>query len=189
MDAKKPRTSLHNVAQRAGVSPATVSRVLNNTAPVRAGVRSRVLAAMNELGYAPTSRVAARALENAIALLIPDILNPFFAEVVRGVQDEASAGGFVPVLYDSTEDPQREQQFLRLFTSQPMRGIILCGSRLAPADLLALCHQSNAPMVIINRTVRHSQVMCILTDLEEGTWRATRHLLDLQHSRIGYLSG
>jgi DNA-binding LacI/PurR family transcriptional regulator len=181
---------LHNVAQRAGVSPATVSRVLNHTAPVRDGVRTRVLAAMNELGYAPPAgRSAKRAIENAIGFLIPDILNPFFAEVLRGVQDEASTVGCVPVLYDSTEDPQREQQFLRLFASQPMCGIILCGSRLSPAELLSLCHQSNAPMVVINRTVRHSQVTCILTDLEGGTWRATRHLLDLQHTRIGFLSG
>ncbi|MEW5720601.1 MAG: LacI family DNA-binding transcriptional regulator, partial [Chloroflexota bacterium] len=190
MDAKKPRPSLHNVAQRAGVSPATVSRVLNHTAPVRDGVRVRVLAAMNELGYAPPAgRFAKRALEDAIGFLIPDILNPFFAEVLRGVQDEASTFGCVPVLYDSTEDPQREQQFLHLFASQRMCGVILCGSRLSSPELLSLCHQNNAPMVIINRTIRHSQVTCILTDLEGGTWRATRHLLDLQHTRIGFLSG
>ena len=190
VDAEKPRPSLHNVAQRAGVSPATVSRVLNNTAPVRDGVRSRVLAAMNELGYVPPSgRIALRAIENAIAFLIPDILNPFFAEVLRGVQDEASVAGFVPVLYDSTEDPQRERQFLHMFANQPMRGVILCGSRLSPTELLSLCHQDCAPMVIINRSVHHSRVACILTDLEGGTWRATRHLLDLQHTRIGFLSG
>ena len=190
MDAKKPRPSLHNVAQRAGVSPATVSRVLNNTAPVREGARSRVLAAMNELGYAPShNRTTTRAIENAVALLIPDILNPFFAEVVRGVQDEASVAGFVPVLYDSTEDPQREYQFLRLFASQPMRGVILCGSRLSTAELLSLCPQNNAPMVFINRAIHYSKVACILTDLEGGAWRATRHLLDLHHTRIAFLPG
>lgn len=190
MDAKKPRTSLHNVAQRAGVSPATVSRVLNNTAPVRDGVRSRVLAAMSELSYAPPSgRSAARAIENAIALLIPDILNPFCAEVVRGVQDEANVAGYMPVLYDSTEDPQREQRFLRLFASQPVRGIILCSSRLGSAELLSFCHQNNAPIVLINRSIHHPKVACILTDMEEGAWRATRHLLDLHHTRIAFLSG
>lgn len=189
MDAKKQRPSLDNVAQRAGVSPATVSRVLNNTAPVRDGVRVRVLSAMNELGYAPSNRSGRRAIENAIALLIPDILNPFFAEIVRGVQDEASAIGFLPIVFDSTEDPQREKQFLRMFVTLPMRGTILCGSRLGPSDLQSCCNQSNAPLVLINRSVRNSKVACVLTDLEGGAWRATRHLLDLHHTRIAFLPG
>jgi DNA-binding LacI/PurR family transcriptional regulator len=189
VDAIKHRPSLTNVAQRAGVSPATVSRVLNNTAPVRDGVRARVVAAMTELGYAPPGRPAQRSIENAIAFLIPDILNPFFAEVLRGVQDEAGVVGYVPVLYDSTEDPQRERQFLQMFANQPMRGVVLCGSRLAPSELLSLLHPESAPMVIINRSVRHSGVACILTDLEGGTWRAARHLLDLQHTRIAFLPG
>lgn len=189
MDAKKPRPSLHNVAQRAGVSPATVSRVLNNTAPVRDVVRTRVLATISELGYAPPGRSAQRAIENAIALLISDILNPFFAEVFRGVQDEASALGFLPILYDSTEDAQRERQFLRAFASQPLRGMILCGSRLASTELSSFCQASRVPIVLINRTLRCPHVACILTNLEEGAWRAARHLLDLNHARIAFLSG
>lgn len=189
MDAVKPRPSLHNVAQYAGVSPATVSRVLNNTAPVRETMRARVLAAMNELGYAPSSRFTRRAIENAIALLIPDILNPFFAEIVRGVQDEASTIGFLPIVFDSTEDLQREEQFLRMFASQPMRGIILCGSRLPQAELQLCCNQSSVPIALINRSVRNAKVACVLTDLEGGAWRATRHLLDLHHTRIAFLSG
>lgn len=190
MDARKPRPSLHNVAQRAGVSPATVSRVLNNTAPVRDGVRARVLAAINELGYAHTlGRGARRVVDSAIALLIPDILNPFFAEMMRGIQDEATLFGYMPILYDSTEDPQREQQLLRMFCNQPLRGIILGGSRLGSADLTSFCQQSTMPMILLNRTVRHSRVACILSDMEGGAWRAARHLLDLNHTRIAYLSG
>jgi DNA-binding LacI/PurR family transcriptional regulator len=190
VDARKPRPSLHNVAQHAGVSPATVSRVLNNTAPVRDGVRSRVLAAINELGYAPTiGRGARRGVENAIALLIPDILNPFFAEMMRGIQDEATLLGYLPILYDSTEDIAREQQLLRMFANQPLRGIILGGSRLAATDLLAFCRQTTLPLVLLNRTAHHPRVACILTDMEEGAWRAARHLIDLHHTRIAFLSG
>ncbi|MCX7838957.1 MAG: LacI family transcriptional regulator [Anaerolineae bacterium] len=190
MDARKPRPSLHSVAQRAGVSPATVSRVLNNTAPVRDGVRSRVLAAINELGYTPSAgRSARRVVENAIALLIPDILNPFFAEMMRGIQDEATLFGYMPILYDSNEDPQREQQLLRMFAAQPLRGIILSGSRLPTADLSSLCQQLAVPIVLINRAVRLPNAACILTDMEGGAWRAARHLLDLHHTRIAFLSG
>lgn len=190
MDARKPRPSLLSVAQRAGVSPATVSRVLNNTAPVRDGVRARVLAAINELGYIPTtSRSARRGVENAIALLIPDILNPFFTEMMRGIQDEATLFGYMPILYDSNEEPQRERELLQRFASQPLRGIILSGSRLPAPDLLSLCQQLAVPIVLINRAVRLPNVACILTDMEGGAWRAARHLLDLHHTRIAFLSG
>ncbi len=191
MDAKtKPRPNLLDVAQRAGVSPATVSRVLNNTAPVRESVRARVLSSVTELGYAPTTvRPTAHTLENAVALLIPDILNPFFAEIVRGVQDEANSSGFLPILFDSMEDAQREEEFLRMLATQPMHGTLLCGSRLAADELSAIVARNNIPMVIINRTLRHPKVACVRTDLEGGTGRATRHLLDLNHKRIAFLSG
>lgn len=189
MDAKRSRPSLLDVAHHAGVSPATVSRVLNNTAPVRENVRARVLSSMTELGYEPPLRLGTQILENAIALLIPDILNPFFAEIARGVQDEASISGFLPILFDSMEDTQREEKFLRTFITQPLRGIILCGSRLASDELLAIVKHNQLPMVVINRTVHHPNVACVRTDMEGGAWRATRHLLDLNHTRIAFLSG
>ncbi len=191
MDAKsKSRPSLLDVAHRAGVSPATVSRVLNKTAPVRDSVRARVLSSVTELGYEPTSvRSAARPLDNAVALIIPDILNPFFAEIVRGVQDEANAAGYLPILFDSMEDSRREEEVLRRLATQPIGGTILCGSRLSIDELTAIIAHSNAPMVILNRTLHHQKVACVRTDMEGGMWRATRHLLELQHKRIAFLSG
>jgi DNA-binding LacI/PurR family transcriptional regulator len=191
VDAKrKPRPNLLDVAQRAGVSPATVSRVLNHTAPVRESVRARVLATINELGYEPnSSRSAAQFFDNAFALIIPDVMNPFFDEIVRGVQDEANVLGFTPVLFDAMEDPQREETFLRMLATQPVRGTILCGSRIATNELSGIISRNNFPMVIINRTLRHPKVACVRTDMEGGMWRATRHLLDLGHTRIAFLSG
>jgi LacI family transcriptional regulator len=121
---------------------------------------------MTQLGYEPPLRLGAQILENAIALLIPDILNPFFAEIARGVQDEATVSGFIPILFDSMEDTQREEQFLRMFVTQPLRGIILCGSRLASDVLLAIIAHNNLPMVIINRTLHHPNVACVRTDME-----------------------
>ncbi|MFN3422798.1 MAG: hypothetical protein ACK40X_13880, partial [Armatimonadota bacterium] len=85
-------------------------------------------------------------IELYIALLIPDILNPFFAEMMRGIQDEAMLLGYQPFLYDSNEDPQREQQLLHLLATQPLRGIILSGSRLGLAELSALCQQLRVPI-------------------------------------------
>jgi LacI family transcriptional regulator len=119
----KLRLNLLDVARHAGVSPATVSRVLNNTANVRASVRERVLASVTALGYQASSSSASRALlrQNAIALIIPDILNPYFTEIVRGIQSEASVDGFLPLLLDIAEDPQREIEFLKMLTNQDVK--------------------------------------------------------------------
>ena len=191
MPEEKQRPSLLDVARHAGVSPATVSRVLNNTARVRESVRERVLASVKVLGYQASSSSSHKLLsrQNAIALLIPDILNPYFTEIVRGVQDEVSGDRLMPLLFDTAEDPQREIEFLRMLASQPVCGIIACGLRIPNQELIAIRGYSVTPMVIINRTLRLHNVACIMVDLKNATYRAARHLLDLNHTRIAYLSG
>jgi LacI family transcriptional regulator len=190
VDARKHHPRLVDISRHAKVSPATVSRVLNNTAPVRESVRARVLNSLTTLGYEPPStRLASSAFKNAVALIIPDILNPFFPEVVRGIQDEASIDGLLPLLLDTAENPDREQQFLRMLASQPVQGVIVCGSRISIDDLIPLHTRQSFPMVVLNRTVRHSDISCVMVDMENATYRAARHLIDLKHTRIAYLPG
>lgn len=190
MLTEKPRSNLINVAHRAGVSPATVSRVLNSTAPVRSSVRERVLAAVSELGYQhPVSHVIAPTRQNSIAVLIPDILNPYLTEIARGIQNEASVDRLLPLILDTNEDPQREHQFLRMFAAQPVCGIILCGSRIPSQELIGLRSSIHTPMVVLNRNLKLPNVACIVVDLKNATYRATRHLLDLNHTRIAFLNG
>ncbi len=191
MPEERQRPSLLDVARHAGVSPATVSRVLNNTARVRESVRERVLASVKHLGYKASSSSSHKLLsrQNAIALLIPDILNPYFTEIVRGVQDEVSGDRLMPLLFDTAEDPQREIEFLRMVAGQPVCGIIACGLRIPNQELIATRSYSVTPMVIVNRTLRLHNVACIMVDLKNATYRAARHLLDLNHTRIAYLSG
>jgi LacI family transcriptional regulator len=182
--------NLADVARHAHVSPSTVSRVLNNSAPVREGVRTRVFDALEVLGYEPPSaRQRASVLEGAVVLLIPDILNPFFAEIARGVQDEAAADGLMTVLLDTMEDPQREERLLRTLARQLVGGIIACGSRLSAEALIAARRRHRVPMVVLNRSIRHPDVPCIIVDSENATYRATRHLLDLHHTRIAFVAG
>ena len=189
VNTKKTRPSLMDVAQQAGVSPSTVSRVLNGTVPVRDDVRARVLAVTATLGYAHVPhRTVKSTLTNAVALLIPDILNPFFAEIVRGVQDE-SADEFMPLLLDTTEDLQREQQYFHLLTTLPICGVIVCGSRIATEELVTAVSGQKTPIVVINRSVRHPNVACLMVDFQSATHRAVGHLLDLNHKRIAYLAG
>lgn len=188
MDAKKSTPKLADVARHAGVSSATVSRVLNNTAPVRSDVRARVHNSLATLGYKPQSSRSV-SFQGAIVLLIPDILNPFFTEIVRGVQDEANIDKNMLFLLDVGEDAPKEERFLHMLASQPVSGVIICGSRLSSSELLAACSRHHAPIVVINRSIRHPNVSCIIVDLEGATCRATRHLLDLKHTQIAYLSG
>ena len=189
MSTRQAHPNLVEVARRAGVSPSTVSRVLNNTAPVSEDVRKQVMRASEELGYRHMPHRSMKAPPiSSIALLIPDILNPFFAEIVRGVQDE-SADEYMPLLMDTAEDLQREQQYFRLLATQPVCGVIVGGSRIAAEELAAAISHQKIPMVVLNRPGRHPHVACLMVDFEIATYRATCHLLSLNHARVAYLAG
>ncbi len=185
----RPRPSLLDVARQAGVSSATVSRVLNNTASVRETVRQRVLQAVGELGYQAPPHASVPTRQNSIALLIPDILNPYFTEIVRGVQMEATLDGFMPLVLDANEEPEREMGFLRTLINQPVAGIIMVGARVTNDDLVSIRSHLSAPIVILNRILHLPNMACMLVDLENATYRAARHLLDLGHTRIAFLPG
>src|SRR5581483_4813896 len=181
---------LQDVARYAGVSPATVSRVLNNTAPVNEGTRARVLAAIAELGYKPTT-IPPQAVtdQDTIALLITDILNPFFPEIVRGVEDEARDNSSAILLYNTSEDPQREAEILEILMRRRVEGVIVCASRIANSNLIALYERNKTPLVVINKRLNHPEIPCIIVDFENATYRSAQHLLRLNHTRIAYLAG
>jgi len=185
-DASRPK--LLDVARHAQVSPATVSRVIHGNAYVRENVRARVLASMSALGY-ETKQFKPVAFRNVVAVLIPDLLNPFFAEVVHGIQEQATSIGILTLLIDSTENVQREDQLLRMALTRPVDGIIIGASRLSDANLIAFCERHGVPMVTLNRNVTHPAISCILIDFENATYRAARHLLNLNHTRLAYLAG
>ncbi|HEY4388142.1 MAG TPA: LacI family DNA-binding transcriptional regulator [Ktedonobacteraceae bacterium] len=183
---------LIDVARIAGVSPTTVSRVMNNTAPVNEQTRARVLAAIAELGYKSSSTSVppqTSTEQRTIALVISDIRNPFFPEIVRGVGDEAGTNGLAMVLCNTSEDPQRESQALNALAERPVDGIIVCASRIANSALIALHEQTRIPLVMINRNLNHPAIPCILIDFANAAYRATQHLLRLNHVRIAYLAG
>lgn len=201
--------TLQDVARRAGVSPATVSRVMNKTAPVNPHTVARVRAAIEALSYEPLSRpttgngskskIAAGDARvppsplpepsGMIALVITDILNPFFPEIVRGVEDDSGVDGHLLLLYNTREDPRRERHALSLFSEQHVKGIIVCASRLPEADLIALHRLNRTPLVVLNRRIEYPGIHSILVDEENAAYRATQHLLRLGHRRIAFLAG
>ncbi len=182
-------TKLLDVARHAKVSPSTVSRVLNNTAPVNSNTRTRVLEAIATLGYKPTSIPLPGTGQGTIALLITDILNPFFPEIVRGVEDEAGTNGLALLLCNSSEDPQREAQALHALVERKVDGIIVCASRIPDNDLIDLSSKYKRPLVLINRRLKYERIPCIVIDFENAMYRAVHHLLQLKHTKIAYLAG
>jgi LacI family transcriptional regulator len=189
VNSEGSRPSVLDVAEHAGVSPATVSRVLNNTTNVRESVRVRVLESVAAVGYKVSATRRAPVVQKTVALLITDILNPFFPEIVRGVQDEARLDNTALLLCDSAEDPQWEQKILATLASQEVDGVIVCASRLATQDLIAFHDRYHTPMVVVNRRIGHPEIPCIVVDFASAAYAVGRHLLSLGHTRIAYLAG
>ena len=179
-----------DVARLAGVSTSTVSHVLNGTRVVSDELRARVTDAAHELGY--EANAVARSLKtrrsHTIALVTPDIGNPFFTSVVRGVEDVIGARGFTLILGNTAEDPHREEAYLRLLGAQRVDGLILVPTGERYAYLDRLMHTKTA-VVMLDRVVSGPPVPAVVLDNADAARMATRHLLSLGHRRIGLVSG
>lgn len=191
MVIKRARVSLLEVAHHAGVSPATVSRVINNSAPVSESIRTKVVASAEALGYdISPARPANGTSTRTVAIIVADLLNPFFPELIRGVDLEARQDGTALLLYDTAEDTQPEEHMLRMVANRSLDGVIVAGSRITMDPLMLHCKRYGIPLVMINRGMQcFGEVACIRVDFEKAVYHAARHLLSLGHTRIGYLSG
>lgn len=182
--------NISDVAKMAGVSVATVSRVLNNTTFVTEEARQRVLAAVSELNYQP-SRVAKslRAqTSQIIGLIISDIQNPFFTAIVRAVEDVAYQYKYTCFLCNSDEDPKKEALYLELMQSENVAGVIITPSREdSPACLQLL--QRGIPLVAVDRRLTNAQVDTVVVDNFKASYELTTHLIQQGHRKIGAIFG
>lgn len=183
------RATIADVAARSGVSTATVSRVLSGAVPAAPETRDRVLAAAQELDYRPSgvARALKRAETRTIGLLISDIGNPFFPQIVRSVEDEAHARGYGVVLCNAGDEPERELAYLDLLLERRVDGLIVASSRATRrhAQLLAAVPM---PVVLVNSDAPGSELPSIGTSHRHGARMATEHLLELGHCRIAHIS-
>ncbi len=189
MAKKGDQPTLQDVARSAGVSAATVSRVLNNTAPVNVVTRSRILASLEELGYEHTIQSPSPKTDyRVIALLITDLLNPFFSEVARGVEEEISLDRYGLLLFDTSASSYRGEDVFNRLADFGVSGIIAAAARVPPGELLAFYEAHQVPMVTVNRRLNHPGIPAITIDFANATYRATQHLISQNHTRIGYLA-
>lgn len=184
--------SLTDVARHAKVSIATVSRVINNSAKVVPDTRALVHKAMAELGFKP-NRVARRlrqrgGMRHLLGLIIPDIQNPFFAEMARGVEDVAYAHKFAVMLCNSDDDLKKEEFYLDVLQSESVDGIILPPIHERDPVVLKLV-ASGLPLVTVDRSLALGTVDKVEVDNRRGAFEATEYLIKLGHRRIGLIAG
>ena len=177
-----------DVAKKAGVSVATVSRVLNGSPLVTESVQHKVLHAVKELNYQP-NRTAQRlraGRSQVIGLIISDIQNPFFTAVVRGIEDVAYRDGYSLILCNSDEDPEKEKLYINVMRSEEVAGVILASaSEAAPQvdDLITY----NIPVVAVDRQIADKQIDSVLAANIEGAREAVAYLIKLGHRHIGFV--
>lgn len=181
-------TKIKDVAEHAGVSAATVSRVLNNVPTVDQDLAVRVRAAAAELGYRANgvARSLRRQRTDVWALIISDIGNPFFTAVARGVEDVAQREGFSVVLCNTDEDPEKEARYIDVAEREQVAGVVM-SPNVFGSDISRLVAAS-IPVVAIDRPLRE-RVDSVLVSSADGAREATSHLFDEGWNRPACVTG
>lgn len=182
--------TIKDVARDAGVSVTTVSHVVNSTRFVSADARVRVLAAIESLRYVPSA--LARSLKNnrthTIGTMLPNSSNPYFAEIIRGIEDTCFGEGFSVILCNSDDDPHKQGQYIRVLAEKQVDGLIVLSSG-GDDELGEHLRRTRMPLVLVDREVEHLDADLVEVNHEAGGWLATRHLLELGHRNIGCITG
>lgn len=184
------KVTIIDVARVAGVSAQTVSRVINNRPGMNEATRLRVQAVIDKLGYEPN--VVARGLVTnrtmTLGLIVPDVANAFFAEIVQGAEEVAWNQGYSILLCDTKEDLDREAAALRSLRERRVDGVIICSARLPDERLWPMLEQHRAA-VVINRRAPEGVASSVRIDYATGTQRAVEHLLRSGRRKLAFLTG
>ena len=186
----KQNSTIRDVARHAGVSRQTVSRVINNKGEISGTTRQRVLEAIEELNYRP-SRIAQSLTTRrtfTIGLLVPNMANPFFSEIVHGAQELAEAHDYNIFLCNTEWDPDKEFRLLHSLVGHNVDGIIINSSRIADETLLEFAQQ-HGPVVLGGRTITGHGISRVEWDNDYGGQLIAEYLAAKSHRNIGVLSG
>jgi LacI family transcriptional regulator len=184
--------TLRDVAERAGVHPATASRALNPETRllVREDTARRVLEAAESLGYHPNP--VARSLRtrrsNTVGVLIPDLTNPLFPPIVRALEDRLAAAGYVALIGNTDGDGERERLIFRQMRARHVDGMVLATAHLSD-PLLTEAARAGLPVVLMNRMAQDHSLDSVSVDNERGMRMAVAHLAGEGHQRIAHIAG
>lgn len=182
------KPTIRNVAQEAGVSISTVSKVIHQTGSISEQTRKKVLQAMSKLNYHPD--IAAASLRGkrtkVIGLLIPDISNPFYAEVARSIEDRSCELGFNVMMCNTDNDIEKEKTYLSLLASQRIDGLVVA-SAFRSTDLLEAMVEQGVPIALIASEIPKLSIDTVTVDDYKGGYLATSYLLSLGHKKIAII--
>ena len=184
------RASIRDVAARAGVSVTTHTHTLNGTRFVSEQAKAKVHEAAHALGYVPSE--IARGLKHnttrTLGMLVPNNSNPYFAEIIRGVEHHSYATGYSLLLCNSNDDPQQQADHLRVLAERRVDGIVLVASGHDDA-VVAVCKDLRLPLVLVDREIDAIAIDLIEVDHVAGGELATAHLLAMGHERVACIVG
>lgn len=185
--------TIYDVAKKAGVSIATVSRVINNSDTVSERTRQQVQQAIKELNYAPNVIASALTKKSTLTLglLIPDISNPFFSELARGVEDASNDFGFNTIMCNTDYSIEKEATYTNLLRQKSVDGFIISTAYYNDENVINLLKE-NIPLILLGRDIEDSKdypIDIVGSDNVKGGYIATKHLIDLGHEKIACLLG
>lgn len=182
--------TIRDVAELAGVHPSTVSRVINDDSRISEKTKNKVLSIIKKLGYTPNA--IARGLKTkrtyTLGMLIPDITNPFFAEIARGVEDAANANGFNIILCNTDDKLKKERIYLEILKGKRVDGLILGTAHIKDKSILEL-EKKKFPYILVSRNIEKLNKNCIIVDDVAGGIMVTEYLIKLGHRRIAHITG
>lgn len=184
------RTTITTVAEAAGVSVATVSRVVRDHADVRESTRQHVLKVIDELGFRPSplARALVSGRSATLGLLVSDIANPFYPQLAKSVEQEAARHGITVLMCNTDDDPEVSRMCVGRLLDQRI-GSIIHGSVGDDEDAILAAVGDHAPIVFVNRRPRTEGTSYVVADNQLGAQHLTEHLLEQGHRRIGFIGG
>jgi LacI family transcriptional regulator len=190
---KEKTPSIDDIAKYTGVAKSTVSRIISGKGQFSQKTKAKVLEAARKLNYRPSS--IARSLKSkttkAIGLMLPNITDPFYPEIIRGVEDIASRNGYIIILGDTNESKKKESMYFEIFENRWIDGIIYTGITGDPEEeeYIHATFKKGLPIVFIDREVEGHFACTVMIDNERAAFNATKHLLDLSHRKIAFIKG
>lgn len=185
-------TTIKQIAEELGVHPSTVSRALNPTTRQRIGdaTRARIEAAAKQLGYYPNAAAASlrTGRSKLIGVFLPDISNPVFSPILKGIAEVIAGAGFATIVADMAQDARSGPDMVFELVSRRVEGLILATAQRDDA-LVRHCLAEGLPVVLVNRAEGRMRVSSVTSDDRHGMQLAMDHLVGLGHHRIGHLAG
>lgn len=186
--------TIRDIAKESGFSVATVSRVLNKSDSVKTQTRDKVLKAMKDLNYTPSdiARSLSRNETNTIGVVVPDINNPFFGQVIKGISAIADNENLYMLLYDTGECAKKEKRFLEMLKRQRIRGLIItptANNDEFDSEFVNLLKSLKVPVVLIDRDIKSSDFDGVFLDNFSGAFEAVECLIKEGHEKIATIAG